>query len=322
MGIRLFECLSEIKGKLPHLQDLQLRIWGTQKSKLDFFEDAPRLVAVNYSGAVSLVPGLPWGTLRSFTYNGGDKDLGAVFALMSRCAPTTVFQLRRLDLSRQSDALDIAPTTASTASLILSIGVPSSPERASDILGEILDSLTLPALCYLRLRPTFDARPLHWPTPAFLAFLTRSACTTSLTFLELDAVISLDALVRCLSTLPALKTLFLADPRSTHSPNLTDALFRCLALVPDGDQASFLVPRLGCLRCTTRMRFKEAIFLAFVRSRAEVRRHGRTRPFEVEVSWFGGAQRGFGAGTRTALMEMVREGEVVLAITPYTAAPV
>ncbi|KAJ7017083.1 hypothetical protein C8F04DRAFT_1157739, partial [Mycena alexandri] len=277
MGIRLFECLSEIKGKLPHLQDLQLRIWGTRKSKLDFFEDAPRLVAVNYTGAVSLVP-----------------ILGAVFALMSRCAPTTVFQLRRLDLSRQSDALDIAPTTASTASLILSIGVPSSPERASDILGEILDSLTLPALCYLRLRPTFDARPLHWPTPAFLAFLTRSACTTSLTFLELDAVISLDALVRCLSTLPALKTLFLADPRSTHSPNSHG---RALPL----PRASFLVPRLGCLRCTTRMRFEEAIFLAFVRSRAEVRRHDRTRPFEVEVSWFGGAQRGFGAGTRAAL---------------------
>ncbi|KAJ7500275.1 hypothetical protein B0H11DRAFT_1996866 [Mycena galericulata] len=313
IGAPIFDCMSHIQGKLPQLRSLRIRTWpqGSKSLQVDLFEDAPRLVDVAFTGPISLLPKLPWDTLHRFAYiSGVPEDLSAALSLMRLCAPSSVFQISRLDVSRQSLPLNLPSITSSISTLDLDLTVQSNAEHARDVLGEIMGSFTLP---YARsLRFNADSRaPLHWPTSSFLSLLSRSGFHITLHTLELNAVIPADELFQCLSVLPALSVLSLSDypaPGVDHVL-LTDDVFRRLAWIPDADADAAapvcLVPKLSHLRCMARLRFSDDVFLDFVRS--------RSRSFKVDLRWF--PEREMGGAACAQLEELRRRGELIFSST-------
>ncbi|KAJ7737769.1 hypothetical protein DFH07DRAFT_1064682 [Mycena maculata] len=309
IGVPLFDCMSRAKGKLPHLRILRLRTWGNKTSEFDLFEDAPRLIDVAFTGPISLMPKLPWNTLQRFalrTYiTGVPEDLGAGLSLMRFCAPGTHFQFSRLDVSRQSVPLNLPAITVAISSLDLNLVVQIDPQRTRDLLGEIIDSLTLPHARSLRFSAN-PRTPLYWPTANFLSFLSRSACH-NLHVLDLEAVISADELFQCLSVLPELSALTLSDcpVGPINHILLTDDVFRRLTWTADAPTC--LVPKLALFRCTTRLRFSSDVFVDFVRSRV-----GTGRLFKVDLCWFPDSEVGHAA--RTQSEELQRRPELRFSI--------
>ncbi|KAJ7157528.1 hypothetical protein C8R43DRAFT_996727 [Mycena crocata] len=302
IGAPLFDCMSRVKGKIPQLRSLRIRTWGNKSSDLDLFEDAPRLTKVCFTGSISLVPKLPWKCLRYFTYcRALPKDLNGAMSLMSLCGPTTLFRLDNLDVSRHAGSLNLPSVTSDLSSLIVEMTVNADADRAHNSLAEILDCLSLPAVASLSFTAVASSPPLHWPTSAFLAFLGRSACHRALRALELEAVISEDDLLRCLSVLPELETLVVADFQNNII--VTDTLFRRLAWT---DTEACVIPRLSCIICTTHLRFSDEAYVDFVRSRSR----SPAKRFESTMKYFPERKIKIDVASCADLARLEREGKL------------
>ncbi|KAJ6593058.1 hypothetical protein B0H19DRAFT_12123 [Mycena capillaripes] len=183
--------------------------------------------------------------------------------------------------------------------------------RTWEILGRILCCLTLPRLTSLRFiqRPDNIARPL-WNHTHFLNFASRSSLRTTLTQLEIYAVIQEHELLECLLFLPLLEELRLWDPTEGESGGaLIDNLLGQLTWRLGQTN---LVPHLNILGLTSVIDFRDDSILEFVTSRIE-RGLPENNPFVVMIL-YSGCRRELSPEVVAQLTELEDSGDLIFAI--------
>ncbi|KAJ7827340.1 hypothetical protein B0H14DRAFT_2595340 [Mycena olivaceomarginata] len=259
--------ISAIKGGFPSLESLSVNTWGARPTALatiDLFTTAPRLrnfeIAGNLLGVVSHPP---LDQLRAFKCQDFmPTDFINCLSRMSRCPQTTSFCLR-INFDNWPEVhsgvlhlLQNAPPTVSENRFLFN-------RDAGYVIGEIFAALTLPQLHELALTAaTFWTIPLVWPRVEFLALSARSSFPTHLHVLELrNVVLTEPELIECLSTLPCLEQLAIADHTAGKSDVssvssdedpvetlITDTLLAALTH-PRLSNPAPLVPRLSTFKC-------------------------------------------------------------------------
>jgi hypothetical protein len=211
--------------------------------------------------------------LQHFSLRVKPEQLGAALSFANKLSPSARFVLR-IDHGQS-----LTPVVAHIQALVLDF-TDHNKDRASKLLGEIFDNLTLDAQELCIISDFFVA----WPLLESLAFFSRSSLSHSLKVLEIpNVVITEDALAQCLGKLPALEKLVVSDQISSYNVIshhlITDSLLRRLTWTPD---PSCLVPRLNFHCCRTMLNFDDNIFLEFVLSRLEPGREA-DGPFNVSL---------------------------------------
>jgi hypothetical protein len=284
-----YECiglLSQARGNLPALENLDITAEGNWAEVLDVFTVAPRLAKVSFTGPPGSVPTQPWTQLQSFTciqkHETGFRD----YLYLARQLPrTTEFQLN-VDASSALLPLDIQSTVSEVQTFKLRIRVAEDREHAKQVLGGIFGCLALSYTQQLLLEPYHPSPPLSWSHAEFLTLASRSSFYDTLTELSLARVlITDDELLECLSVLPLLEQLDLEEyPESDDYgiPDhaiITDKLPH--ALIP-ADNEDCLVPHLIYLGLSSLLRFTDSTYLSFIRSRVNLGRDRRP-PFESNL---------------------------------------
>ncbi|KAJ7177235.1 hypothetical protein C8R43DRAFT_974562 [Mycena crocata] len=315
------EGLSELSGKLPSLQTLSFISHDDRPAKeIGIFETAHSLNKVFFEADPSCCPKLPWNQLRHFIYNSVQDvpDLGAALALMGKMShPDAAFELRRWDASRSSSSN--LPRIASTiTSLLVEIYTYTTrqPHHAIQVLGDVLDCLTLTHLRKLDLRRASPSSPVFWPTSQFLSLSRRSSLCNTLRTLDLRHVtITEDELLCSLASLRSLENLLVADQEGIrlgrhhlHSHVLvTDELLARLALTPD--PSACVAPHLKYFALTSFFKFDAHAYVDFALSRTP---HGATSFHAVLHDFANNSYRFESAHPQPALdfiVERQREGE-------------
>ncbi|KAJ7729487.1 hypothetical protein B0H14DRAFT_529495 [Mycena olivaceomarginata] len=207
---------------------------------------------------------------------------------MSRCLQTTAFCLR-INFDNwpevHSGALHLLQNAPPTVSEIgcFSIEMLDTYPESHQVIGEIFAALTLPQLHELALTAATPwTIPLVWPRVEFLALSARSSFPTHLHVLELrNVVLTEPELIECLSTLPSLEQLAIADHTAGKSDVssvssdedpvetlITDTLLAALTH-PRPFNPAPLVPRLCTFKCHSRLQFDDNVLLAFLLSRLQ-----------------------------------------------------
>ncbi|KAF7358726.1 F-box domain-containing protein [Mycena sanguinolenta] len=263
-----FVYLSRVKGNLPLLTTLELYIGGTGVEKLDFLEFLPSVKNLTVYGSIqSCMPRLPLRGLVTYKCLALQPNaIASTVASMSRlshpCAVHVEVDVENW-MQAYSSGLRIPETSSNMSELSLKLTQTFfRPTRCFQTLEEIFAALTLPALRELSFMA--DRDPLPWPHEQFMSFSIRSSFHHHLHCLDLFRVhITESELVDCLSTLPALQELSIADrfPR----PLVSDTFLTTLTLTPE--RSTCLVPHLRVLDCISDFRFDDNIYLAFLMSR-------------------------------------------------------
>ncbi|KAJ7792844.1 hypothetical protein B0H14DRAFT_3561997, partial [Mycena olivaceomarginata] len=285
--------ISAIKGGFPSLESLSVNTWGARPTALatiDLFTTAPRLrnfeIAGNLLGVISHPP---LDQLRAFKCQDFmPTDFINCLSRMSHCPRTTSFCLR-INFDNWPEVhsgvlslLQKAPPTVSEIGCF-SIEMLDTYPESHQVIGEIFATLTLPQLHELALTAAIPwTIPLVWPRVEFLALSARSSFPTHLHVLELrNVVLTEPELIECLSTLPCLEQLAIADHTAGKSDVssvssdedpvetlITDTLLAALTH-PRLSNSAPLVPRLSTFKCHSRLQFDDNVLLAFLLSRLQ-----------------------------------------------------
>ncbi|KAJ6516605.1 hypothetical protein C8R47DRAFT_1087804 [Mycena vitilis] len=266
-GFSAFQSIASARGNLPLLETLEI-IQSEDWDEFDLFEVAPRLTNFTVKGWGNRVPTVPWSQIRNFSCDIFQPNILAQgLSLLRDDFPTD----SRCNLAMSVLAIvwpvEMPSIISNVASLTLTLDVDLFREPAAGVLEIILASLTLPRLCQLGIRSKMDILPLAWSQHHFLAFASRSVLRDSLTALELTwTTIDDDTLTACLSLLPLLEQLIIADCDSEEVPHalITNSLFRRLVWTADPPA---LVPRLRLLSLTTLLRFSDDAYWDLIMSR-------------------------------------------------------
>ncbi|KAJ6492217.1 hypothetical protein C8R45DRAFT_192539 [Mycena sanguinolenta] len=264
-----FPYLSSVKGNLPLLTTLELYIGGAGLEKLDFLQSVPSVKNLTVYGSIqSCSPRLPLRGLVTYECLALQPNaIASAVASMSRLSPPCAVRVEvDVDEWKQtySSGLRIPETSSNISELLLKIKQPFQfrPTRCLQTLEEIFAALTLPALRKLSFMA--DRDPLPWSHQEFISLSIRSSFHNHLHCLDLFRVhIRESELVDCLSTLPALQELSIAD--RFPKPLINDTFLTALTLTPE--VSTCLVPHLRVLDCISDFRFDDNIYLAFLMSR-------------------------------------------------------
>ncbi|KAJ7220867.1 hypothetical protein GGX14DRAFT_432318 [Mycena pura] len=265
-----FRHLASIKGNIPLLEKLDIH--GDWLQEFDVFEDAPRLP-----------PLVPWDQLRALDFEDGNaENLRSFMSLIPRCPNLSSVKFLALDVSDLTTPLALQPIQCNTNCLSVTLRNTrdSLPAHCTRVVSDMLDCFTLP--CAKQLAFRMDSPwPLRWANSTFMAFLSRSSSSATITSLALEGIaIEAHELLESLPALPRLETVSLADllptseapgpvsPADVHADCIivTDELLRQLRWTPDDP---CLVPCLRVFSCTSLFRFTPQMMLDFVASRAE-----------------------------------------------------
>ncbi|KAF8217693.1 hypothetical protein K438DRAFT_1925081 [Mycena galopus ATCC 62051] len=285
--------LAVAKGNLPLLE--RLHISGLPDGA-DFFEFAPRLTNLSLENPIPQDPKLPWGQLRSLSYTGlsTPDDFDNLTSQLPLCPQIT-------NLSFHGLCLDWTYDLPALVSDVRSLAIGFLPDAAvieeSPTVISFLACITLRRARSLLLETDSGQNPVRWSQTAFLAFAARSSLRDTLQALEISNIaISAEQLLECLSHLPCIEVLSVADPSPTRYNYakqygyteilalfpINDALLRGLTWAADSDP---LVPRLHSFECKTFMQFEGISYLDFVSSRVGP---GRTAdgPFQSSILYY------------------------------------
>ncbi|KAJ7653978.1 hypothetical protein DFH06DRAFT_1474636 [Mycena polygramma] len=277
--------LSSVKGNLHRLEKFHM---VANWNGVDILRGAPCLSDFTVVGAVADIPELPWAQIRTFAYFGPtDVDLAALFLLLRDKQSIVDFTLD-LDLSGVPVDISWPSLSSDIQTLHLQLGVSHLPAHASQVVGLVFKSLTLPCLRALNIMPMSDPGPPPvWHSEHFLELADRSSFHSHLTRLHIDAVITEQELLRCVAVLSLLEELCLCDCRDSEHDLITDALLQGLSRNAEN---TTLLPSLAVLCLTSRLRFTDAMFLDFVSSRLPST-FGEC--FQAEVWWLPDRHREF-----------------------------
>jgi hypothetical protein len=215
-------------------------------------------------------------------------------SLLSRLTPTAFHLAFAYDkwLINPNEPVDlhIAPQTSTISSFACVFG-DVHPQHSLEMLGQILASLTMPALREMRFCcACYPRGVLEWPSGQFLALCARSGFQHTLKILKMSHVRVTEAeLVEVLAVLTSLEELQIADKRTVDDEGadvvlMTDTLLcaiTCAAPNSGSSGAAPLVPRLRVLRCASRLQFTHNLLLEFVSSRLE---HApNCAPFRLQI---------------------------------------
>ncbi|KAJ6556634.1 hypothetical protein DFH09DRAFT_1164863 [Mycena vulgaris] len=256
-----FPFMDVIKGNLPLLERVEICHQTEDWTDSGLFKVAPRLTYVEIIGWAGALPVFPWNQLKKFKYRSIEPDdLADTLALLQRFSARTRCELS-VSISDLVHADDLPPIVSNVAALNIDFTANLVEEDPINILGAVLDSLTLPCLTELGLTTTLEEPWIHWYQHQFLSFASRSALHASLTALDIGAIIHDVELLQCLAVLPLLEQLIVSDCQDELHAVLTDGLLRPLARTPD------LVPRLNFFSMTSLLRFSDEAYWEFVNSR-------------------------------------------------------
>jgi hypothetical protein len=319
-----FRYLSSVKGNLPILEVLEIVLQGTESEAVTCFEVAPRLRDFAVTG--SLLPDVSTPPLERMAkvrcLNMASTDISNAVPTMARLSMTNSFCLQYyLDdwTANRSETLDlgIAHTSSDVGHLAIEVLGEFYQHHCQQALGAIFTGLTLPCLRGL----TFDSEkyprfPLVWPHTQFLALCRRSAFNTHLQSLCLYHVhITEPQLLQCLSALPALTDLAIADHerirgRGVNLELVTDTLLCALTRTEGNPDAPCLVPHLDTFRMRSRLRFTDSVYLYLVLSRLEPTGRRFTSELDILPHWTVG--REIDGAVVERLQALVVQGHLVM----------
>ncbi|KAJ7016586.1 hypothetical protein C8F04DRAFT_1406828 [Mycena alexandri] len=273
---------SVLNGRLPRLKDFQLKLpFATKLETVNFFGITPRLVNLSISAPLlrseSLAVILRRRQLRSFGCVVMFRpEFQEVISMLPRLPVTTNEFDLTMDLNHRvfqphwSLPLHLPSITASISTLTLSSAFEFHPHQLSEVLDQVLASLTLPKLLQMRVKcGVYPKCVWEWPHTQFLALCERSGLGRCLKTLGIAEVRTAEGdLLEILSVLEALEHLAVGDdPRDLgegESLLLTNSFLRAMTWVPARDG---LAPRLSYFDCTSRLRFTHGLVVDFVESR-------------------------------------------------------
>ncbi|KAJ6516612.1 hypothetical protein C8R47DRAFT_1063299 [Mycena vitilis] len=305
-GFQSFQSIASARGYLPLLEKLEIS-QNDDWDEFDVFEVAPRLTRFTVTGWGTRVPTVPWSQIQWLSYQSFEPNLLAEgLSLLREDFPAN----NRCDLTMNAlDIVDInLPSIVSNvASFILTLEVDVLQEPPVEVLGLILASLTLPCLDTLGLMGKAGEPPLSWHQQHFLAFASRSLLHDNLVTLELSrTTISDDALIECLSLMPLLEQLIIADCEEVPHALITDSLLRRLVWTADPPA---LVPRLSFLCLTTLLRFSDDVYWDLITSRLVPARWAGLL-LEAKIYWLHSRERDFPADCIEKGVDLEAEGEM------------
>ncbi|KAJ6566468.1 hypothetical protein B0H19DRAFT_710957 [Mycena capillaripes] len=319
--------LSNIRGSLPALETLEIRLQGTNLETVTLFQEAPRLcdlaVAEDLLPHVSTPPLDQVPKIRCLHL--ASSDIAMAVAALSRLSRTNTFcmQFYLDDWSQfrsHTITLGLPPTTTSDVGrLCVEILGEFFRHHCQQALGALFAGLTLPCLEELRFESEFHSRfPLVWPQPQFLELARRSGFHTTLQTLDLSHVrITELQLLQCVNALPALEDLAVGDHerirgRGVNLELVSDTLLRTLTTSTNTatTDTSSLIPRLHTFRARSRLGFTDSLYLDFILSRIEP--EGRVFTSALEILLVAG--RKIDDGVVARLRESVARGELVMSL--------
>ncbi|KAJ7496415.1 hypothetical protein FB451DRAFT_1359085 [Mycena latifolia] len=302
-----FPSMAGAMGNLPLLERLELSQQSDKWTDTGVFAVAPRLTTVIFTGWAGKIPALPWDQLKRFTYtNLEPNDLINTLAILPRLSGGTrcALSVAVLDIVHP---LGLPPITSNIAGLTITFTANIVEEPPADIVGAVLASLTLPCLTTLELTGEVNEPSISWHQQHFLSFASRSGLRSTLTQLEIRALIRDDELAGCLEGLPLLEHLIVSDCEEELHALLTDTLLRHLV------RTSGVVPHLNFLCMTSLLHFSDAVYWEFVNSRLTP---GATVPFEIKTYWLPGRVRELSEEFLDRGEELEDKGELT-----FTAGP-
>ncbi|KAF7346932.1 hypothetical protein MVEN_01445600 [Mycena venus] len=290
---------SGLEGKLPMLQKLQLDVpTVSSPNPLKCLKGTPVLRGLYFSSP--LLENISTINLQHLFGLGCQAveptHIARSISLLSRLTTGTAFSLsftcNKWSINpNQIVDLQIAPQTSAISVFSCAMFGEYYPQHSLEMLGQILASLTMPALREIRFwSARYPRGLLEWSHAQFLALCARSGFQHSLKILKLSHVgMTEAALVEVLSVLISLEQLQIADKRSVDDEGadvvlITDTLLcaiTCAASNTGSFGAAPLVPRLSVLRCASRLQFTHNLLLDFVSSRLE---HApNCAPFRLQI---------------------------------------
>ncbi|KAJ7147822.1 hypothetical protein C8R43DRAFT_1108180 [Mycena crocata] len=300
--------LSLVEGRLDNLEALSFMFLSRNTPSAEqvaVFETAPRLTRVSIIAQhLRCCPLLPWSQLGTFTYNAmRTDDIVPFFTLMRNAQPGTVFEVRNFSADRLSPLPPITSAVA-TFDLMTSRNSMDGGPSLRQAIGDVLDSLTLPHLQNLNLKPDFPTTlPLLWPATQFAGLSHRSSFGDTLRSLNICYVtITEDDLILSLTSLSSLQCLTISDER-WGVVLLTDALLRRLTLT--SDPGSSLATQLKFLDCTSVFKFSTQAYLDFAMART-----AHAPSFRGILRDFFGRSCRFEAAKHESLVDFVAEHQI------------
>ncbi|KAJ7689197.1 hypothetical protein B0H17DRAFT_1067252 [Mycena rosella] len=303
-----FPWMAAAKGNLPLLESLELSHQNDEWTEQDILAVAPRLKTFVFSGWAAKTPAVPWQQLRYFIYtNIQENDLVDTLALLQRLGPRARCKLS-VDVVDLVHPIDLPPIVSDISGLSITFTVNFVHQDQIDVVGAVLESLTLPCLTMLELVNQSDEPPISWHQQHFLSFAARSSLHATLTALEICALIEDVELAACLAFLPLLEHLTVSDCQDEAHAVLTDTLLSRLV------RSSGLVPRLNFFCMTSLLQFSDAVYWAFVDSR--LTSDPASLVFEIHTYWLPARTRALSEEFLARGYELEARRELV-----FTAAP-
>ncbi|KAF8208530.1 hypothetical protein K438DRAFT_1930197 [Mycena galopus ATCC 62051] len=315
-----FRDFPAAQGQVPSLETLELHNFN---GPTDFFQVAPRLRNLTISGGIPpIIDTLPLSQLHTFACV-WLSPLGAeeVISLMPCLSPATKFRLG-IDISDYASEIvdfELPPTTSNIIGFTLdTVAVDQSETQLFvQLLTTIFKNLTLPNLHQLAFKSrTYPFGPMFFPHSEFISFSTRSSFYGHLKSLQLaHVVISEVDLLECLSALPLLQRLEIADHQLIGEEGadqhlVSDTLLSSLSRTVD---LSSLLPDLRFLSCWSLLKFNDSVYLGFVLSRVQ-----DEASFEAELRWLQGHHRELDPAAVGHLQELCAQRKLVFSFAEVT----
>ncbi|KAJ7778053.1 hypothetical protein DFH07DRAFT_936600 [Mycena maculata] len=288
---------AAVKGKLLSLEALTLQVSRRASSlgRMDIFEVAPNLKHFTTPLLTMATP--PLHQLATFS----ELCLHTAEAPMALALVSCASHLLHLELELRLEdpsrliVPNMPPITFNILALSLSARDCYTREPCLRSFNTIFSVLTLSRLQRLRFWVSWTwsrAYPFEWPHKEFLALSARSSFHTHQQTLQLLFVVITDAeLVECLSVLPLLRQLEIADhPGRGYYPELhliSDTLLSSLTLTRTANSTS-LVPRLRSFTCLSFLEFDNDMYLNLVLSRLQ---DSGEFTFATDLIWLPGYER-------------------------------
>jgi hypothetical protein len=278
------------------------------------FAVAPRLVDVTYAGPAKALQDLPWKQLQRFEYPDlHHSELSGALSVLQYFPPSMHFELRRLMSLPTSLTEGLALVPQPVVSDLTDLTVEFA-WHTSGAMADTLQRLTLPSLSSLEVAVVSPYKwnpPVVWNQMAFHRFCMRSESYKTLrTLFLLHVAITPADLYECLSELKVLREFVVADhPAVGDTPEhvlLTDQVFRRLAerSLAEHSPAPRLIPELAVFGCLSLLRFDEAVYLDFVRSRVD---HRKGSEFESHIRWHSSSARELNPAVSEELQRLSKE---------------
>ncbi|KAJ7763960.1 hypothetical protein DFH07DRAFT_916982 [Mycena maculata] len=325
--------LAAVKGKLPSLEALTIQVSRRVSSfgRVDIFEVAPNLKHLAVSTPLLTMATPPLHQLETFSELCLHTAEAPMALALVSCASHPLHLELELDLEERPEdpsrliVPNMAPITSNILALSMSARDCYSREPCLRFFNAILSALTLPHLQRLRFWVSWTwsrAYPFEWPHKEFLALSARSSFHTHLQTLQLLSVVITDAeLVECLSILPLLRQLEIADhPGRGYYPEMhliSDTLLSSLTLTRTANSTT-LVPRLRSLTCLSFLEFDDNVYLNLVLSRLQ---DSGEFTFTTDLIWLPGYERELDPDVSNQIQELRIQKRVVFSFEKLPRPP-